>query len=312
MKKFQNNDTISIKNFEDFFLVVFVLIDDTYNEFVPKTVAMRRNILDAKLSDSEIITISICGELIGIDSEKSRHSFVKRNYKHLFPKIGCRTRFNRTRRNLLQVTELIREKFMDIFFVQNETCYIIDSFPLPVCQFGRALFCDSFKEYGADYGYCPSKKMHYFGYKVHALITLDGYITSFTVTPASVDDREGLRDLIAGHSGHTILADKGYIGDVLYDEMKSNGIILLALKRKNSKSQWPKDLRRTVFHHRRMVETSFSQLSEQLNAERVRAKSFQGLLTRLVCKVLAHNICMIINNMLGRSMELSHIKQLVL
>ena len=63
MKKFQNNNTISVKNFEDFFLVVFVLIDDTYNEFVPKTVAMRRNVTGARLSDSEIITISVCGEL---------------------------------------------------------------------------------------------------------------------------------------------------------------------------------------------------------------------------------------------------------
>ena len=39
------------------------------------------------------------------------------------------------------------------------------------------------------------KKETYYGYKVHALITLEGYITSFEITPASTDDREGLRDL---------------------------------------------------------------------------------------------------------------------
>lgn len=48
---------------------------------------------------------------------------------------------------------------------------------------------------GADYGKCTSQKKTYFGFKVHAVMTLGGYITAFEVTPASVDDREGLRDI---------------------------------------------------------------------------------------------------------------------
>lgn len=63
------------------------------------------------MSDPEIITSTICGELVGIDSENAWYSFVKRNYRHLFPKLCCRTRFNRTRRALLQVTEL-RQKLI--------------------------------------------------------------------------------------------------------------------------------------------------------------------------------------------------------
>lgn len=47
-------------------------------------VTSRRHILDAKLSDPEIITISICGELAGIDSENAWFSFVKKNYRYLF------------------------------------------------------------------------------------------------------------------------------------------------------------------------------------------------------------------------------------
>ncbi len=56
------------------------------------------------------------------------------------------------------------------------------------------------------------QKETYYGYKVHALITSEGYIASFEITPASTDDREGLRDLAAHWSNITILADKGYIG----------------------------------------------------------------------------------------------------
>ena len=69
MLKFQNNDTTIIATFEDFILITYVIIDELYHQFAPPEVTSRRHILDAKLSDSEIITISLCGELAGVDSE---------------------------------------------------------------------------------------------------------------------------------------------------------------------------------------------------------------------------------------------------
>ena len=61
MLKFQNNNTTVIATFEDFILTVYVIIDELYHQFAPPEVTSRRHILDAKLSDPEIITISICG-----------------------------------------------------------------------------------------------------------------------------------------------------------------------------------------------------------------------------------------------------------
>lgn len=84
MLKFQNNNTTLIATFEDFILTVYVVIDDLYHQFAPPEVISRRHVLDAKLSDPEIITISICGELAGIDSENAWFSFVKKNYRYLF------------------------------------------------------------------------------------------------------------------------------------------------------------------------------------------------------------------------------------
>lgn len=64
-------------------LLVYTVIDDLYQQFAPACVSQRRNADSARLSDSEIITLSICGELIGMDSENAWYSFVKRNYRHL-------------------------------------------------------------------------------------------------------------------------------------------------------------------------------------------------------------------------------------
>lgn len=263
------------------------------------------------MSDSEIITLSICGDLIGIDSENAWYSFVKRNYRHLFPRLCSRTRFNRTRRALLQVTELLRQKLSLSFPIPDSRYFVIDSFPLPVCKFGRARYCRSFRADGANFGKRPSKKETYFGFKVHALITLEGFITAFEVTPASVDDREGLRDFAENRLGLVILGDKGYTGEALFDDMQRNGICLMSLKPSNYKKNWPTEIRRLIFRFRRRVETVFSQLSEQLNAEKVLAKSFRGLCTRLQNKILGHNLCMAFNSIFGEPCDIGKIKQLI-
>lgn len=311
MLKFQDDYTTIIATFEDFILLVYTIIDDLYHQFVPSSVSQRRNVDTAKMSDSEIITLSICGELAGIDSENAWYSFVKRNYRHLFPRLCSRTRFNRTRRALLQVTELLRQKLTHSFPIPTSRYFVIDSFPLPVCKFGRVRYCRSFRVDGANYGKCPSKKETYFGFKVHALITIEGYITAFEITPASVDDREGLRDFAENHLCLTVLGDKGYTGEQLWEDMQEKGICLMSLKPSNHKNNWPKEVRQVIFRFRRRIETVFSQLSEQLNAEKVLAKSFRGLCTRLQNKILGHNLCMAFNSIFREPCDIGKIKHLI-
>lgn len=311
MLKFQDDYTTIIATFEDFILLVYTIIDDLYHQFVPTSVSQRRNVDTAKMSDSGIITLSICGELAGIDSENAWYSFVKRNYRHLFPRLCSRTRFNRTRRALLQVTELLRQKLTHSFPIPTSRYFVIDSFPLPVCKFGRARYCRSFRVDGANYGKCPSKKETYFGFKVHALITIEGYITAFEITPASVDDREGLRDFAGNHLCLTVLDDKGYTGEQLWEDMQEKGICLMSLKPSNHKNNWPKEVRQVIFRFRRRIETVFSQLSEQLNAEKVLAKSFRGLCTRLQNKILGHNLCMAFNSIFREPCDIGKIKHLI-
>lgn len=106
---------------------------------------------------------------------------------------------------------------------------------------------------------------------------MEGYITAFKITPASVDDREELRDSAENQLGLVIPGDKGYTGERLYQDMNEKGICLMSLKPSNYKHNWPKTIRQLIFRFRRSVETVFSQLRKQLNAERVLAKNFRGL-----------------------------------
>lgn len=311
MLEFNNYYIQDQKNLTDLFTNIFVIIDDIYNEIIPITVSNRRNIKDSKLSDSEIITISIVGELLTIDSEKAFFSLLKREYKNLFPKIGDRTRFNRTKRNLYWVISKIREHISLFMQSYSNNIRIVDSMPIPVCEFGRAHFSKCFKG-EASYGRCPSKKQTYFGFKFHALTTIDGFLSDYIITPANVDDRNAVWDLCDKYKSISIIGDKGYVNKRLTPELKvERDINLLFLKRGNSKDNYPKDIRQLIFKARRRIETSFSQLAEQLNLNKVKSKSMLGFITRTSIKVLAHNISFLINKLMGNEDSISKIKRLV-
>lgn len=300
-----------IKNLKDFVTVAYVIIDDIYQKVTPAHIKFRCNINDSIMSDSEIITISIVGELLTIDSENAWFGFCKKNMMDLFPKLCHRTRFNRTRRNLHAVIEQIRKEISFLTGYANQPYRIVDSIPIPVCKFGRAHFHVTFRGHGATYGRCASKKETYLGYKLHLLATLDGFITDAVLTSSNVDDRAAVWDLTNAYRNITLFGDKGYSGESFAKALKfEKDIILLPLKKINNKSQFPKSLRQIVFRFRRRIETSASQLAGQLNIERVLAKSLWGLQARIKTKLLAFNLCFFINKLMGRD-EPARIKELI-
>lgn len=300
-----------VENLTDLFTTIFVIIDDIYNEIIPMSIRNRRNIKDSKLSDSEIIAISIVGELLTIDSEKSFFSLLKREYKRLFPRLGDRTRFNRTKRNLHWVICKIREYISMFMQSYSNNIRVIDSMPIPVCEFGRAHFSKCFKG-EASYGICASKKETYFGFKFHAFTTVDGFLTDYVITPANIDDRNAVWDLCDKYNSISIIGDKGYINKRLTPELKTQrDISLLFLKKENSKDNYPKEVRQLIFKVRRRIETSFSQLTEHLNLNKVKSKSMLGFMTRTSIKVLAHNVSFLINKLMGNDDSIAKIKRLV-
>lgn len=291
----------NIKDLKDFIAIVFVIISDLYAKVAPTSVKKRKNIYKLKMSDEEIITIAIVGELMENDSERAWYNFCIKNLSDLFPNFCDRTRFNRIRRNLQSITNEIRKEINHM--IQPTEIQIVDSLPLPVCKFGRAAFHKTFRGYGATYGRCASKKETYLGYKIHLVCNTDGYPYDFLLTSANVDDRTPVVELIKEHSCllEYLFADKGYSGKEFRDKVEyQTGVLLFPLPK--SGEPQPKDeklLRQIVFKKRRRIETTGSQLVCQLNLQRVRAKSLWGLVTRLISKVLAFDVAYLINILIG-------------
>lgn len=101
---------------------------------------------------------------------------------------------------------------------------------ITIFEFGRAHFSKCFKG-EASYGRCTSKKEIYYGFKFHALTTVDDFFTDFSITPANIDDRNDIWDLCDKYSSISIIGDKGYVNRRLTPELKREKDISLFFSR---------------------------------------------------------------------------------
>lgn len=86
--------------------------------------------------------------------------------------------------------------------------------------------------------------------------------------------------------------------------------MLLALKWNNSKNSYPKNLRNWTSKHRRRIETTFLQLTDQFYFNEVLVNSFSGLKARLQSRILWYNISCFINKCIGNEAA-AQIKHLI-
>ena len=113
-----------------------------------------------------------------------------------------------------------------------------------------------FRYEGATYDHNPSKKQTYFGYKIHVKTINSGFVLHYEVTPSNVDDKAALPDIV-DEQDRVIFGDKGYVSKELEKSLKEQGKMLLALKRKNAKDNFTKELRQIIFKIRRKIEITY-------------------------------------------------------
>ncbi len=84
-------------------------------------------------------------------------------------RLCCRTRFNRTKRTLLQVTELFHQKPLHSFPIPVSHYFVIDSLPLLICKSECTRYFRSLHKDRANYKKVFSKKrlISISGYRVH-------------------------------------------------------------------------------------------------------------------------------------------------
>ena len=245
-----------------------------------------------KLKDLELISLALTAEFMGIDSEN-----------HLFrqiPKtIKCkieRSVYNRRKRRLANSINDLRMKIAKSFN-EFEKFFIIDSMPVEVCKLSRSSTSKICKDVDYCYpnrGFCASQQMHFYGYKLHAVCSVNGVFQSIDLSPASVHDIHYLKDIKEQLSDCTLLGDKGYLSaEIQIDLFNYANIELETPKRMNQKDYKPQFY--LFKKQRKRIETLFSQLCDQFMIRRNYAKTFEGFKTRLLSKITALTVVQFIN-----------------
>jgi hypothetical protein len=86
------------------------------------------------LADSEVLTMEVVGEYLGLEQESALFAYFQRHWSHYFPRLRSlhRTTFVRQAANLRgfkdQLGQWLRERLP-----HDPTLAILDSIPIPVC-----------------------------------------------------------------------------------------------------------------------------------------------------------------------------------
>jgi hypothetical protein len=144
----------------------------------------RRNRHLLKQEDEVIIAIHILEKLLDSTLERAWHRFVIGDLfmkKKLFEQFRC----NRRCQALRFAVKRIRHQRARCG--QHHTYAIVDSLPMELCHSARMYRVKRFQGI-ADIGYCASKKIDFYRFKLYLQVTDQGLPMGYVVTEASCHD----------------------------------------------------------------------------------------------------------------------------
>lgn len=262
-----------ITHFDDFCLWVYTIVDDIWQEIGSQFTHPGPK---SECSDAELLTLALVGECRGWDKETELIQEWQL-YRHLFPHLPERSRFNRRRRHLWKAMNLLRQGVLGLLDLAQDRQCLLDSLPVPVVSFHLAAQAGSdWKEHGATFGKVPSKKLTIFGYKLHVLLAINGTILDFALAPANETDLTVGQELLAAYSNLLALGDKAYLSKEVQTQCAERNVRLFTLPRKNQKQQVGEEAKRRFNRLRQIIETVNGQLTQQVHIETNHAHSFWG------------------------------------
>jgi hypothetical protein len=272
-------------------LVVFCLIDDEMKALGLGRLRARGPA--PELSDSEVITLEVVGEFLGLDADRDLFRHFRAYHTAEFPALAhvSRTTFARQAANLWRVKHLLQSR-LAAWLSGDDPRWLVDSLPIDACRFARATFCRRFAG-EADYGYDHLRKRTYYGFRLHLRTSREGVIESFLVTSARPADAT-VTPALDPPPGSEGIGDRGSYNPEMRRLLEAGGVTLHAPYYHRSRDPDPKRSRRLASLRYR-IETVGSQLTVRYRMKQVRARDEWHLLHRVIRRVLSHTVMICID-----------------
>ena len=249
-----------------------------------------------KFTDQEIITCYFLAMLNNQLKIQAIYDYIKHHWLEYFPYLPSYQAFNYRLNQLSSDFAIIFNTFLqnrlllpNLDFSEDS---LIDSFPVMMSHGQKAKRCQTASEI-ADFGYCASKDIYYYGVKLHNLAIrrfkrLPLPLSVF-LTPASTHDLTAFKEQNPIVPTKNLFADKAYSDTELKEFLATQGVTLLTpyKKKKNELPQFNEPLwSKFVSSFKQPIESFFHWLKEKTdyqNASRVR--SSKGLLVHCYGKL---------------------------
>ena len=259
---------------KDKIISIFCLIDDIL-QGINHVEDVRRQV-----SDSEIILTAIVSSTSFYGNHSSAIKFMKQY--GFIPNMLDKSRFNR---RLHKIGKLLYELFEIVSSYYKDLCcelhYIIDSFPVAVCNNMRIANCKILKDKKWR-GYTASMRNYFYGVKVQLLTTKDGIPIAFHFTPGKTGDAKALGKMIDKLPAEASLyGDSAYTDYGLEDIALERKCILLKIQRKsNAKRIDTVEQKYEKLKMRKRVETVISDIKKMF-PRTIHAITLEGFLIKL-------------------------------
>lgn len=269
---------------------VYVRTDDALKDH-PDLAPWRPQVgLQPRLSDAELLTLAVLQVLLGHNEEARWVRFARKHLSHLFPYIPGQAGYNKRLRKSAQMLQALIRILGAETDVWDDDTWLVDSTPVE-CARSRPTVKRSNLAGWAGYGYCASHSRYFWGLRLHLIATPAGLPVTFALTNPKLNERDIALDLLesdsgllAGRRNQTLIADKGYASAGFETRLAELGVELIRPARKDEK---PRRGARQLRSVRQIIESVNATLKTKLSLEHHRGHSPQGVLVRVLQRLLA-------------------------
>ena len=246
---------------------------------------------DLSFTDEEVITLFLFGIMNKHTQISALYNAADRHLRDWFPRLPSYPGFVQRLNKVSTLFAPLVKKLSPNGPPSGD--WLIDSAPIILAQQGRSFNARVAPEY-ADKGYCASKKLHYYGVKLHILgqrqegcLPFPDYIG---ITPASENDGKTLENLLPYLPENVAYGDKAY--EYLKPIASAQKIELVtSIKRQKGQlyldvaDQW---LSRAVSQVRQPIESLFNWINEKTGIQKAsKVRSSAGLLVHVFGRLAA-------------------------
>jgi hypothetical protein len=269
---------------------LYVKIDDMLKDWPDLAPERPPGGIGLTLGDAELLTLAVMSALLGFTSERRWLRYAKENLAGMFPRRIGQSGYNkRMRKAFALFIRVIRMLAMDTSLWSDDV-WVVDSTPVE-CGRSRETARRSDAAGWAEYGYCASHTRYFWGLRLHLVCTLTGLPVLFALAGAKADERETLlgmleagQDVVDDHPGQTVIGDKNYFGRHFEADLTERDLALLRPVRKGEARRAGQGLLKPL---RQVIESVNWTLKGQLDLERHGGRTPEGIIARVLARILA-------------------------